>query len=54
MNDELPRRLPGATDIPEAPHFQTAAPSVALLIRVATGLDQWAERDRHTGPSKPD
>lgn len=26
----------------------------ALVIRVATGLDQWAERDQHTGQSKPE
>lgn len=45
MSNELPHRTPGATDIPDAPHFQTSAPSVALLIRVAEGLDQWAERE---------
>ncbi len=50
MNRELPRRTPGAPDIPH----RTGSASFALLIRVATGLDQWAERDRHTGQSKPE
>ena len=52
MSDELPQRTPGTTDIPDAPHFQTSTPSVALLIRVAEGLDQWAECGRHIGRSK--
>lgn len=41
MSPELPRRIPGA---PETPH-RTGSASFALLIRVATGLDAWAERD---------
>ncbi|MGF6889668.1 hypothetical protein ABIA39_009137 [Nocardia sp. GAS34] len=45
MNPELPRRTPGASHIP---HYRTAAPSMSLLIRVAQGLDEWAERDRNT------
>ncbi len=47
MSPNLPHRTPGATHIPHPIH-QTAAPSAALLIRVAQGLDQWAERDRNT------
>lgn len=53
MHRELPRRTPGATHIPH-PNHRTAAPSAALLIRVAQGLDQWAEHDRHTGQSRPE
>jgi len=45
MNPELPRRTPAATHIP---HYRTATPSMSLLIRVAQGLDEWAERDRNT------
>jgi hypothetical protein len=40
-----------ATRIPEVLHFQTATPSMALLIRVAEGLDRWAEHERHAPPS---
>ncbi len=48
-HENLPRRRPST---PETPHRSGSA-SFALLIRVATGLDQWAERDRHDqGPSK--
>lgn len=46
MTAELPRRTPGESHIP---HFRTTTPSVALLIRVATGIDAWAERDRTLG-----
>ncbi|WP_157121058.1 hypothetical protein [Nocardia miyunensis] len=45
MSDELPRRTPGTHHIPRYP---TTLPSAALLIRVATGLDEWAERDHVT------
>jgi hypothetical protein len=41
--DDLPHRTPGESGFP---HYPTTLPSVALLIRVAEGLDQWAERDR--------
>lgn len=44
MSSNLPHRTPGATHIPH-PAYRTAAPSAALLIRVAQGLDSWAERD---------
>lgn len=43
MKSELPQRIPGASGIP---HYRTTAHSVSLLIRVAQGLDDWAERDR--------
>jgi hypothetical protein len=29
------------------PYRSTASHSLALLIRIATGADQWAERDRN-------
>lgn len=48
MTPELPRRTPGA---PHIPHYRTATPSVSLLLRVAQGLDEWAEHDRHTNAS---
>ena len=46
---ELPRRTPGATDIP---HYRTAAPSMSLLLRVASGVAEWAERDRQPETSR--
>ncbi len=45
MSDELRCPTHGATHIPEPPHYRTAAPSIALLIRVAEGSDQWAMHD---------
>ncbi|MBY8855676.1 hypothetical protein K7711_04230 [Nocardia sp. CA2R105] len=50
MSDELPRRTPGAHHIPR---YRTTLPAAALLIRVATGLDDWAERDRVTKDMSP-
>lgn len=41
--EELPHRTAGDTGIPR---YRTTLPSVALLIRVAKDLDEWAERDR--------
>jgi hypothetical protein len=43
VTGELPQRMPGASGIP---HYRTTVPSVSLLIRIAQGLDEWAEHDR--------
>ncbi|AHH16653.1 hypothetical protein NONO_c18530 [Nocardia nova SH22a] len=42
-HEDLPQRTPGRFGFPCYP---TTSPSVAFLIRVAEGLDEWAERDR--------
>ncbi len=44
MTDKLPRRRPGGSGFPRYP---TTLPSAALLIRVAQGLDEWSDSDRH-------
>ncbi|AHH16256.1 hypothetical protein NONO_c14530 [Nocardia nova SH22a] len=44
MTDELPRRRPGEFGFVRHP---TTLPCAALLIRVAQGLDEWSDRDRH-------
>lgn len=48
--ENLPRRTPG---VPQIPHRSGSA-AFALLIRVATGLDEWAEFDRQTNRSLED
>lgn len=40
----LPQRLPRIPDAARTPH-RSGSPTLALVIRVATGLDQWAELD---------
>ena len=50
-SENLPHRLPGETGIP---HYPTTLPSAAFLIRVAEGLDRWAERDRNRNSGETD
>ncbi|MGW5518363.1 hypothetical protein [Nocardia africana] len=51
MTEQLPRREPGKSGFPRYP---TTLASAALLIRVAQGLDEWSERDRHESrPQEP-
>ncbi|WP_157104087.1 hypothetical protein [Nocardia kruczakiae] len=44
MTEQLPRRTPGEFGFLRYP---TTLASAALLIRVAQGLDEWSEGDRH-------
>lgn len=53
-HENQPQRIPLHVRYPDTPFRATTMARAALLIRVATGLDQWAERDRHTGQSRPD
>ena len=49
MNSPLPQRIPVAHRIPH----RATSEALALLIRVAAGLDEWAERDRTHAEAAP-
>jgi hypothetical protein len=46
---ELPRRIPGATEFPA---HAVSTVSLALLIRVAVAIDEWAAEDRRRNRSR--
>jgi hypothetical protein len=48
MSNKLPQRIPGTTAIPAS---AVSCPSLALLVRVAAAMDQWAEHDRRRDDS---
>jgi hypothetical protein len=50
MNRDRPRCISGGNDR-AIPHRSTSD-AFALLIRVAVGLDDWAERDQRHGDLK--